>query len=156
MCIRDRRLILHPLPIFSTKLLKNRGLASSGDGLPKSGIVAVIAPLGTANRPQLFDSTRVRYNVEAMVRSDVQLMLDVKAGDEVLSLIHIFRKARCGRDRACVAKANRASTRDTTRASCCEIAEMCIRDSQLVVRDPLRAKSTNRARRRGPRSSHPP
>jgi RNA polymerase sigma-70 factor, ECF subfamily len=31
---------------------------------------------------QLLDETRVIYNVEAMARSDVQLMLDVKAGDE--------------------------------------------------------------------------
>ncbi len=31
---------------------------------------------------QLYGATGVRYNVEAMTRSDVQLMLDVKAGDE--------------------------------------------------------------------------
>jgi RNA polymerase sigma-70 factor, ECF subfamily len=30
---------------------------------------------------QLSDAQRVRYNVEAMARSDVQLMLDVKSGD---------------------------------------------------------------------------
>ena len=35
-----------------------------------------------ALQPQLFAVVRVRYNVEVMVRSDVQLMLDVKAGDE--------------------------------------------------------------------------
>src|SRR5260370_10472167 len=35
-----------------------------------------------ANLGQLLDRTRVVYNVEAMARSDVQLMLDVKAGDE--------------------------------------------------------------------------
>ena len=33
-------------------------------------------------RPQLFDAAGVRYNVEVMARSDVQLMLDVKAGDD--------------------------------------------------------------------------
>jgi RNA polymerase sigma-70 factor, ECF subfamily len=32
--------------------------------------------------PQLLDTTRVEYSVEAMARTDVQLMLDVKAGDE--------------------------------------------------------------------------
>jgi len=31
---------------------------------------------------QLYDFIRVRYHVAAMARSDVQLMLDVKAGDE--------------------------------------------------------------------------
>ena len=31
---------------------------------------------------QLYGAAGVRYNVEAMTRSDVQLMLDVKAGDE--------------------------------------------------------------------------
>jgi RNA polymerase sigma-70 factor (ECF subfamily) len=31
---------------------------------------------------QLYGTAGVRYNVEAMTRSDVQLMLDVKAGDE--------------------------------------------------------------------------
>ena len=31
---------------------------------------------------QLYGATGVRYNVEAMARSDVQLMLDVKAGDD--------------------------------------------------------------------------
>src|SRR5580700_4036530 len=31
---------------------------------------------------QLYGTAGVRYNVEAMIRSDVQLMLDVKAGDE--------------------------------------------------------------------------
>ena len=31
---------------------------------------------------QLFNGTGVRYNVEVMARSDVQLMLDVKAGDD--------------------------------------------------------------------------
>jgi RNA polymerase sigma-70 factor (ECF subfamily) len=31
---------------------------------------------------QLYGTVGVRYNVEAMTRSDVQLMLDVKAGDE--------------------------------------------------------------------------
>jgi RNA polymerase sigma-70 factor, ECF subfamily len=37
--------------------------------------------LGQELELQLFVSPRVRYNVEAMARSDVQLMLDVKAGD---------------------------------------------------------------------------
>ena len=32
--------------------------------------------------PQLLDKTRVLLDVEAMARTDVQLMLDVKAGDE--------------------------------------------------------------------------
>src|SRR5271168_635301 len=31
---------------------------------------------------QLYGTAGVRYNVEAMTRSDVELMLDVKAGDE--------------------------------------------------------------------------
>ena len=31
---------------------------------------------------QLYGTAGVRYNVGAMTRSDVQLMLDVKAGDE--------------------------------------------------------------------------
>jgi RNA polymerase sigma-70 factor, ECF subfamily len=38
--------------------------------------------LEASRSSQLFDGARVRYNVEAMVRSDVQLMLDVKAGDD--------------------------------------------------------------------------
>ena len=42
---------------------------------------------------QLFDSTRVVYNVEAMARSDVQLMLEVKAGDEA-SFELLLRKYR--------------------------------------------------------------
>jgi RNA polymerase sigma-70 factor, ECF subfamily len=33
-------------------------------------------------KPQLFALERVRYNVDAMARSDVQLMLDVKSGDD--------------------------------------------------------------------------
>src|SRR5271170_4416374 len=33
-------------------------------------------------RPQLYGPASVRYTVEAMARTDVQLMLDVKAGDE--------------------------------------------------------------------------
>jgi RNA polymerase sigma-70 factor (ECF subfamily) len=37
---------------------------------------------GTSCVPQLYERARVRYAVEAMARSDVQLMLDVKAGDE--------------------------------------------------------------------------
>src|SRR6202041_1468609 len=35
-----------------------------------------------AHTLQLYGTAGVRYNVEAMTRSDVQLMLDVKAGDE--------------------------------------------------------------------------
>src|SRR5277367_1454658 len=35
-----------------------------------------------ADTLQLYGTAGVRYNVEAMTRSDVQLMLDVKAGDE--------------------------------------------------------------------------
>lgn len=42
---------------------------------------------------QLFTPWRVRYNVEAMARSDVQLMLDVKAGDEA-SFELLLRKYR--------------------------------------------------------------
>jgi RNA polymerase sigma-70 factor (ECF subfamily) len=38
--------------------------------------------LKSLRKPQLSDTTRVRYNVQAMARTDVQLMLDVKAGDE--------------------------------------------------------------------------
>ena len=44
-------------------------------------------------KPQLFVSTRVRYNVQVMARTDVQLMLDVKAGDE-LSFELLLRKYR--------------------------------------------------------------
>ncbi len=44
-------------------------------------------------KTQLFDSARVRYNVEAMARTDVQLMLDVKAGDD-LSFELLLRKYR--------------------------------------------------------------
>ena len=40
------------------------------------------AAAGNTLQPQLFSVPRVRYNVEAMARSDVQLMLDVKAGDD--------------------------------------------------------------------------
>ena len=36
---------------------------------------------GTVGSPQLYGTTCVRYTVEAMIRSDVELMLDVKAGD---------------------------------------------------------------------------
>src|SRR2546427_7014662 len=50
-------------------------------------------PLQTAVYPQLLDTTRVRYNVQAMARTDVQLMLDVKAGDE-LSFEVLLRKYR--------------------------------------------------------------
>jgi RNA polymerase sigma-70 factor (ECF subfamily) len=39
-------------------------------------------PWKSLRKPQLSDTTRVRYNVQAMARTDVQLMLDVKAGDE--------------------------------------------------------------------------
>src|SRR5208283_504869 len=35
-----------------------------------------------AHTLQLYGTAGVRYNVEAMTRSDVELMLDVKAGDE--------------------------------------------------------------------------
>ncbi len=42
---------------------------------------------------QLFESTWVVYNVEAMARSDVQLMLEVKAGDEA-SFELLLRKYR--------------------------------------------------------------
>ena len=35
-----------------------------------------------AHTLQLYGAAGVRYNVEAMTRSDVELMLDVKAGDE--------------------------------------------------------------------------
>src|SRR6202040_4013133 len=40
------------------------------------------ALMGHAHTLQLYGTAGVRYNVEAMTRSDVQLMLDVKAGDE--------------------------------------------------------------------------
>lgn len=42
---------------------------------------------------QLYGIAGVRYNVEAMARSDVQLMLDVKAGDEMSFelLLHKYR-----------------------------------------------------------------
>lgn len=40
-----------------------------------------MAKSGNSLYKQLFSAARVRYNVEAMARSDVQLMLDVKAGD---------------------------------------------------------------------------
>jgi RNA polymerase sigma-70 factor, ECF subfamily len=36
----------------------------------------------TVKAPQLYEEQSVTYNVEAMTTSDVQLMLDVKAGDE--------------------------------------------------------------------------
>src|SRR5580700_7419468 len=36
---------------------------------------------GTCPSSQLYGTTCVRYTVEAMTRSDVQLMMDVKAGD---------------------------------------------------------------------------
>jgi RNA polymerase sigma-70 factor (ECF subfamily) len=42
---------------------------------------------------QLFDTQRVRYNVEVMARSDVQLMLGVKAGDD-MSFELLLRKYR--------------------------------------------------------------
>src|SRR5579871_2352227 len=42
---------------------------------------------------QLSGNVRVRYNVEAMIRSDVQLMLDVKAGDDS-SFDFLLRKYR--------------------------------------------------------------
>ena len=41
---------------------------------------AVIRPVSVFR--QLFDSARVEQSVEAMARTDVQLMLDVKAGDD--------------------------------------------------------------------------
>src|SRR5262249_19315944 len=43
--------------------------------------------------PQLSPVLRVGYNVEAMARSDVQLMLDVKAGDDA-SFELLLRKYR--------------------------------------------------------------
>ena len=43
--------------------------------------------------PQLSPRLGVRYNVEAMARSDVQLMLDVKAGDDA-SFELLLRKYR--------------------------------------------------------------
>src|SRR6266852_244598 len=46
----------------------------------KCGVRASIS--GTPKTAQLYGRTRVRYTVEAMTRSDVQMMLDVKAGDE--------------------------------------------------------------------------
>jgi RNA polymerase sigma-70 factor, ECF subfamily len=57
---------------------------------------------------QLYGAMGVRYNVEAMTRSDVQLMLDVKAGDEASFeiLLHKYRSPlvnflfRMVRDRA--------------------------------------------------------
>src|SRR6476620_4631097 len=43
---------------------------------------ALDSPSTDPSKLQLSDTTRVRYDVAAMARSDVQLMLDVKAGDE--------------------------------------------------------------------------
>ena len=47
----------------------------------------------TDEPPQLSANVGVRYNVEAMIRSDVQLMLDVKAGDDS-SFDFLLRKYR--------------------------------------------------------------
>jgi RNA polymerase sigma-70 factor, ECF subfamily len=49
--------------------------------------------LSTVAILQLYGIASVRYNVEAMARSDVQLMLDVKAGDEMSFelLLHKYR-----------------------------------------------------------------
>jgi len=53
----------------------------------------VPAPLPHTHQPQLSASQRVGYNVEVMARSDVQLMLDVKAGDaqSFELLLHRYR-----------------------------------------------------------------
>jgi RNA polymerase sigma-70 factor (ECF subfamily) len=55
-----------------------------------SGFLISVTPLAGA---QLSPILRVRYNVEAMARSDVQLMLDVKAGDDA-SFELLLRKYR--------------------------------------------------------------
>jgi len=47
----------------------------------------------TCTKVQLFDEPGVTYTVEAMARSDVQLMLDVKAGDQA-SFDFLLRKYR--------------------------------------------------------------
>jgi len=52
-----------------------------------------IAAAGNTLPVQLFTSQWVRYNVEAMARSDVQLMMDVKAGDQA-SFELLLRKYR--------------------------------------------------------------
>ena len=44
-------------------------------------VVPVPSLSGTQLAPQLYGTACVRYTVEAMIRSDVELMLDVKAGD---------------------------------------------------------------------------
>jgi RNA polymerase sigma-70 factor, ECF subfamily len=53
----------------------------------------VAGALSTVAILQLYGIASVRYNVEAMARSDVQLMLDVKAGDEMSFelLLHKYR-----------------------------------------------------------------
>ena len=65
-----------------------------------------VSPTGLG--PQLYERERVTYNVEAMTTSDVELMLDVKAGDEASFdlLLHRYRSPlvnflyRMVRDRA--------------------------------------------------------
>src|ERR1700733_3111000 len=52
-----------------------------------------------AHTLQLYGTAGVRYNVEAMTRSDVQLMLDVKAGDEA-SFNLLLQKYRTVRNTA--------------------------------------------------------
>jgi RNA polymerase sigma-70 factor (ECF subfamily) len=50
---------------------------------PQGFIVSTqVKPMAHSQALQLYGAAGVRYNVEAMTRSDVQLMLDVKAGDE--------------------------------------------------------------------------
>src|SRR6185436_7999375 len=60
------------------------GQGIGADKVSKSGAVdfALVSPSTDTSQLQLSDTTRVRYDVAAMARSDVQLMLDVKAGDE--------------------------------------------------------------------------
>jgi RNA polymerase sigma-70 factor (ECF subfamily) len=67
-------------------------------GVPELSQVRTIPRAGGAVfvpswKPQLFVRQRVEYNVEVMARSDVQLMLDVKAGDDA-SFEPLLRKYR--------------------------------------------------------------
>jgi len=50
-------------------------------GSPGPAAVQRRGPYATFHAPQLYGSTRVSYTVDVMTSSDVQLMLDVKAGD---------------------------------------------------------------------------
>jgi RNA polymerase sigma-70 factor, ECF subfamily len=71
--------------------MDRRGALSAAD----RRLIEASPRLEHANCPQLFDSTWVGYNVEAMARSDVQLMLDVKATGDEVSFELLLRKYRC-------------------------------------------------------------